>query len=320
MSAKRDTFRDTDFGRAYEPAPAKKLFVPGDIASPITDNFVDSSHCRIAVRQSEGPGLPIVFLHGNSGSKEVFDLQFRSALSQSHRLIAIDLPGHGASANADHPAETYTFPGYADAVAQVLEALGIEQAAVVGWSLGGHIALELLASYPGVVGVMTIGAPAIPRDLAAMQSAFRPSPLAALAGAQDLSDAQVAEFARLAYGPGDAAQFEAALRRTDGRARALMLRSLLALDFEDERLLVETSNVPIAVVNGAEDPLVDDSYVDDLAYANLWGGRRNLIPRAGHAPFLDASSVFNALLFRWASDMQRLADERAQNPMLTYSA
>ena len=320
MSAKRDTLRESEFGRVYEPAPAKKLFVPGDIASPITDNFIETSHGRMAVRQSEGPGLPIVFLHGNSGSKDVFDLQFRSALSQAHRLIAIDLPGHGASSDAIDPAESYRVPGYADAVAQVLEALGIEQMAVVGWSLGGHVAFELLASYPGIVGVMTIGAPAIARDLSVMQSAFRPSPLAALAGAQDLSDAQVAEFARLAYGPGDAAQFEASLRRTDGRARALMLGSLLALDFEDERSLVESSDVPIAVVNGAEDPLVEDAYVDSLAYANLWGGRRNLIPRAGHAPFLDASSVFNALLFRWASDMQRLADAQVRNPILTYSA
>jgi pimeloyl-ACP methyl ester carboxylesterase len=61
-------------------------------------------------------------LHGNSSCKEAFDRQLNGALGDEFRLIAIDLPGHGASSDAADPNRTYSFPGYAEAAIAVLEA------------------------------------------------------------------------------------------------------------------------------------------------------------------------------------------------------
>ena len=99
-----------------------------------------------------------------------------------------------------------------------------------------------------------------------------------------------------------------------------MFNSLLSGAYADERQIVETSDVPIAIVNGAEEPLVNDDYIRSIAFANLWGGRCHVIPRAGHAPFLESAAVFNSLLLSFASAMAARATHLAENPTLTYSA
>ena len=65
-------------------------------------------------------------------------------LAESHRVLALDLPGHGLS---DPPA-IYTLNGLADDVAAWLVAVGIDRRALLGWSLGGQLAMQLTADRP----------------------------------------------------------------------------------------------------------------------------------------------------------------------------
>ncbi len=305
--------------RGPQRSGASAPHVAGAEATPaFADAFVETSHATIAVRQSRGRGLPVVLLHESSCGKDVFDAQLRSGLGRAHRLIALDLPGHGASSDAFDPERTYSLPGYADTVLEVLEVLGIDQVAAVGWSLGGHVALELMASFPGLVGVMISGAMPIGHDLSALRQAVRP--LGAFAGQRTLTEDEVVSFARAAVGgPPDPAVVDA-IRRADGCARSLMLNSLIAGDYADERLLVEGLQTPVAIVNGADDPLIDCDALQALAYAALWRDTCHLIPRAGHAPFLDAPQLFNLLLSSFLSDMDARASLLADDPPLTYSA
>ena len=76
-----------------------------------------TSHGEISVVESSGTGLPVVMIHGNSSCKEVFARQLESPLADKYRMIAFDLPGHGASQDAVDPARTYSMPGYADVMA-----------------------------------------------------------------------------------------------------------------------------------------------------------------------------------------------------------
>src|ERR1700733_8131439 len=115
------------------------------MSAPIKTRIVRTSRADISICESPNGKLPVLFIHGNSCSKEVFRYQFESPLADEFHLIAIDLPGHGSSSDAFRPDETYSFPGYADAAVEVLELMGIEKFVVVGWSLGGHIALEMMA-------------------------------------------------------------------------------------------------------------------------------------------------------------------------------
>ena len=87
----------------------------------------------------------MLLIHGNSACKEIFARQFESRLTQGYRLIAFDLPGHGASADAAEPQRTYNIPWwYADVALEVLQRFGVDHLAVFGWSLGGHVGIELL--------------------------------------------------------------------------------------------------------------------------------------------------------------------------------
>lgn len=95
---------------------------------------------------SGGPGRPaILFLHGFMGSSRDWE-NVTAALGERFYGVAIDLPGHGASVGL--PPESYTFKGAARAVLGVLDELGIERATLVGYSMGGRLALYLALCHP----------------------------------------------------------------------------------------------------------------------------------------------------------------------------
>jgi pimeloyl-ACP methyl ester carboxylesterase len=290
-------------------------------ASQPADLLIRTSHADIAVRQSAGRKMPTLLIHGNSSSKEIFNQQFASALGQEYRLIAIDLPGHGNSSDAFDPHRSYSMVGYADAVVEVLEHLGIDEVAVIGWSLGGHIGMEMMALYPLLTGLMIIGAPPVGSSPDAIRQGFRDHPDLLLAGKQEFTDADVEAFARTTSGGSSDPVLRTVVRRADGRARRLMVEGLLSGQASDQRQLVETmDSIPLAVVNGAEEPFVDTAYLSTLSYANLWRGACHVIPRTGHAPFLEAPQIFNDILSRFLADMAAHAAAKAENPPLTYSA
>src|SRR6202167_1241333 len=119
---------------------------------------VDAPNGAIAVHKTAGQGPPVVLIHGNSSSSSVFARQLEGPLGERFRLIAVDLPGHGRSDDAKDPS-AYSLPGYARAVRTVLDALGIEAAHFVGWSLGGHVALEMAPDLRNPPRVVIFGTP-----------------------------------------------------------------------------------------------------------------------------------------------------------------
>ena len=99
-----------------------------------------TSHGSLAVEESGQGSIPILVIHGNSSCRGVFRHQLQGRLAENHRLIAFDLPDHGQLGNAPDPTRNYTLPALADAAVELLEKLGVTEAIVFGWSLGGHIA------------------------------------------------------------------------------------------------------------------------------------------------------------------------------------
>jgi hypothetical protein len=82
---------------------------------------VDTSHGSLVVEDSGSGQLPVLLIHGNSSCRGVFRHQLDSSLAENYRLIALDLPGHGESSDAVNPTKTYTLPGLADAVIELIE-------------------------------------------------------------------------------------------------------------------------------------------------------------------------------------------------------
>ena len=91
-----------------------------------------------------GEGPPLVFVHGLAGSWQNW-LEQLPAFAQDHRVIAMDLPGFGAS---PLPRDTISIDGYARTLDALADALEIESADWVGNSMGGFISAELAISHP----------------------------------------------------------------------------------------------------------------------------------------------------------------------------
>lgn len=107
----------------------------------------------------EGEGAPIVLVHGFASSKEVNWVQpgwFVTLKGAGYRVIALDNRGHGQSTKLYDPAEYHTTKMAAD-VRALLDHLKIEQADVMGYSMGARIAAFLALEHPDRVRAMVLG-------------------------------------------------------------------------------------------------------------------------------------------------------------------
>lgn len=91
-----------------------------------------------------GEGSPVVLLHGYLESSEIW-ADFARGLSVTHRVISVDLPGHGLSAIYG---DCHSTEFMANAVKTLLDCLGIKKVFLTGHSLGGYVALAFLELFP----------------------------------------------------------------------------------------------------------------------------------------------------------------------------
>ncbi|MEE2767825.1 MAG: 2-succinyl-6-hydroxy-2,4-cyclohexadiene-1-carboxylate synthase [Actinomycetota bacterium] len=93
-----------------------------------------------------GTGPPLLTLHGFTGDRGSL-APMTGSLSERHTIIAVDLPGHGRTGVVEQVSE-YRFENTIDAVAAVLSRLGHERVDVLGYSMGGRLALGLAIQHP----------------------------------------------------------------------------------------------------------------------------------------------------------------------------
>jgi pimeloyl-ACP methyl ester carboxylesterase len=264
--------------------------------------MIATSHGSLAVEASGQGGIPVLLIHGNPFCRGVFRNQMQGQIAKNHRFIAFDLPGHGQSVDAVDPRRSYTRPGLADAAVELLGKLGVAEAIVFGWSLGGHVGIEMISRFPGMRGLMISGAPPVSHNQ--MSQAFNASPHLGVAGKQELSKADIDAFVEGIFGGSAEAFLRHAVARADGRFRKRLFEAARAGEGVDQRLIVGSSPVPLAVVNGGADRFVNLDYFDTVAEANLWEGRCHRLSGLGHAPFWEAPGDFDPVLERFLQDVE----------------
>ncbi len=99
---------------------------------------------RIAGEDPSGARPVLLLVHGMAGSSSTWN-EVLPALAERYTVIAPDLPGHGQS---DKPPQDYSLGAQANSLRDLLVALGVERATVVGQSLGGGITMQLAYQHP----------------------------------------------------------------------------------------------------------------------------------------------------------------------------
>ncbi len=115
----------------------------------VRSRFVQTSRLRVHVYESGDPSSPcLVLIHGNAASARFFE-ELMTKLPNLY-IVAPDLRGYGAS-EAKPADATKGLRDYSDDVAATLEALGIRRHHLLGWSLGGNIAMQYTIDHPNAV-------------------------------------------------------------------------------------------------------------------------------------------------------------------------
>ena len=250
-----------------------------------------------------GEGDPVLLLHGLGGNWTAW-LETLPSVARTHRVIAVDLPGFGASAPGS---DGISIPGYARTIERFCERLGLEEVVVAGSSLGGWVAAELTLRAPSLVrGLILIdaagmvptraerfkaismmrgaelGAPLAPRFRQAVASRPRLRKLAlkyTIADPVGLAADLVYMGLPTAPDPGFSPAFTAA-RRSWSDAWCDQLTEI---------------ECPTMIVWGELDALLPLRQGREWA-RRIRGSEFHVIPDAGHLPMLERPVLVNALI------------------------
>src|SRR3954451_8288735 len=259
-------------------------------------------HRRAFAPAGEGP--PLLLLHGVGNSAQTW-AGVLDRLSAAHTVLAPDLLGHGSS---DKPRGDYSIAGYANGMRDLLSVLDIEQATVVGHSLGGGIALQFAYQFPErCARLVLVGSGGLGPELSAgLRAATLPGAeavLTALAGVSGVLRMGL----RVVEGVGRAGGWQrlrdlaeagdALLALKDVEARRAFLRTLRGVvDARGQAVtavdrLYLANAIPMLVVWGSRDPIVPAAHAQTVR-ALVPTARVEVLEGAGHWPHLDDPDRF----------------------------
>ncbi|KAI1149837.1 alpha/beta hydrolase fold protein [Nemania diffusa] len=243
----------------------------------------------------------ILFLHGNAVSSRIFEpLMSSPELKDNYKLIVFDYPGHGRSSDAPDPNRSYYQYAYAEAALEVLRHYNIKQVILVGWSLGGHVALELVSVLADtkkpidlqIAGILITGTPPVPKQQ--ITGFQKDADLSALFN----PEASREDLIKVASGFTNATPTPEWLvedvLRTDRVAGRTMGGKFMEGLCSDQVKIVHDFKGSIAVVNGGAEPFLDLDYCDSVCKGapRLWRGECVRLKDEGHAPFYDNPQGF----------------------------
>ncbi len=107
-----------------------------------------------------GSGAPLILLHGGVGASEMFGANL-AELAKARQVIAVHLQGHGHTRDIDRPLR---YEHMADDIAALIAHLGFDKVDVMGYSMGGGVALQTAIRHPALVGKLVVVSETMKRD------------------------------------------------------------------------------------------------------------------------------------------------------------
>lgn len=240
-----------------------------------------------------GLGEPVVMLHGWAMHTGVWR-NFAQALAETRQVICLDLPGHGLSESV----QPYSLESVVDAIYRELP----EKACVlVGWSLGGNIALRLAEKYPQRIKSLVLIASNPHFVKTESWLGIHPQVLKEFAnGLQKNCASTLLRFMSLqvqgkAGAKSHLKQIKAAMQECDTPAPEVLMAGLNVLQTADQRKTLSSLKIPVLMILGEQDTLVPVLVGEQCQLLQTQIDIK-IIAGAGHVPFITDQDRVLALM------------------------
>ncbi len=227
---------------------------------------------------SVGDGPPVVLLHGGLANSDYWGNQVR-ALAARHRVIVVDSRGHGRSTRDARP---YSYDLMADDVAALLDVLKVPHAAIVGWSDGAIIALDLAMRYPDRV-----------------DKVFSFAANTVTSGVIDGVERNPTFAAFIQRAGHEYAGLSATPQGYDAFVDQISHMWASEPNWSDAQL--KAIKAPVLVADGDHDEAIHREHTEYIA-RTIPGAGLLILPNASHFAFLQDPTLFNAALHAFLGD------------------
>ena len=256
--------------------------------------------------RDEGSGLPVIFIHAFPLNQKMWADQV-AALSNRCRTITLDLRGFG---NSDAPPGPYSMDHMAADVRGLLSLLNIDQAVIVGLSMGGYIALAFYRNYPDAVRAMVL---ADTRASADTHEARRRRINSAEKAEKEGSRAIAADMVPLLLGHTTIETRPSIVERVREMIHANSPEGIAAAQRgmsirRDSTYILPGIDAPVLIIVGSEDELTPPEEAESLR-SGITGARLRVVANAGHLSNLEQPDHFNSELIDFIGSLEQVGSE-----------
>lgn len=239
----------------------------------------------------------IIFIHGNSHSSRSFSKQMSSPLLREFRLISVDLPGHGESTRGDY----YSIKKFAEIISEFIKAIEISKFIIVGHSLGGHVAINILNTNLTPKGLFLFGTP--PLQIPFDATAFLPNIHTTAMGKIKPNEDEIASLMNeMNYVGTDRDLAIADFLKTDGAFRTEVFCDILSGENDDEIELIKSFNGPIMFLLATKDSMINNNYIREKCFLGLNHIHSRIID-SNHSPQVEKDIDFNKVLVEFSTQV-----------------